>query len=150
MVGIFGNLLTIVALLKCPKVRNVAAAFIIRWVFFFFFFFSIWVGWVWKKLGSCSAVAIIKNLVVFGSSSKTSAVWFQVHTYISQIRHLIQFPKCVLKHHDEFVHHILANKSGWRLRNHVILMIWQSYQQTDDWILYMPHYDLVLLERRLD
>ncbi|KAL5275892.1 hypothetical protein ACFFRR_001616 [Megaselia abdita] len=29
MVGIFGNLLTIVALVKCPKVRNVAAAFII-------------------------------------------------------------------------------------------------------------------------
>lgn len=30
IVGIFGNLLTIVALIKCPKVRNVAAAFIIR------------------------------------------------------------------------------------------------------------------------
>lgn len=30
--GIVGNLLTIVALLKCPKVRNVAAAFIIRLV----------------------------------------------------------------------------------------------------------------------
>lgn len=30
IVGIGGNLLTIVALLKCPKVRNVAAAFIIR------------------------------------------------------------------------------------------------------------------------
>ncbi|XP_055912322.1 G-protein coupled receptor moody [Eupeodes corollae] len=29
LVGIFGNLLTIIALLKCPKVRNVAAAFII-------------------------------------------------------------------------------------------------------------------------
>ncbi|KAH8294446.1 hypothetical protein KR018_005694, partial [Drosophila ironensis] len=29
VVGIFGNLLTVVALLKCPKVRNVAAAFII-------------------------------------------------------------------------------------------------------------------------
>lgn len=29
IVGIFGNLLTILALLKCPKVRNVAAAFII-------------------------------------------------------------------------------------------------------------------------
>lgn len=28
-IGIFGNLLTILALLKCPKVRNVAAAFII-------------------------------------------------------------------------------------------------------------------------
>ncbi|KAI8432335.1 hypothetical protein MSG28_004749 [Choristoneura fumiferana] len=28
-VGLFGNLLTVVALLKCPKVRNVAAAFII-------------------------------------------------------------------------------------------------------------------------
>lgn len=32
IVGIFGNLLTIIALIKCPKVRNVAAAFIIRWV----------------------------------------------------------------------------------------------------------------------
>lgn len=30
LVGLFGNLLTVVALLKCPKVRNVAAAFIIR------------------------------------------------------------------------------------------------------------------------
>ena len=30
IVGIIGNLLTIVALLKCPRVRNVAAAFIIR------------------------------------------------------------------------------------------------------------------------
>jgi len=30
IVGICGNLLTVVALLKCPKVRNVAAAFIIR------------------------------------------------------------------------------------------------------------------------
>ncbi|VVC91838.1 unnamed protein product [Leptidea sinapis] len=30
MIGLFGNLLTVVALLKCPKVRNVAAAFIIR------------------------------------------------------------------------------------------------------------------------
>lgn len=30
VVGLFGNLLTVVALLKCPKVRNVAAAFIIR------------------------------------------------------------------------------------------------------------------------
>ncbi|XP_061718408.1 G-protein coupled receptor moody-like isoform X1 [Cydia pomonella] len=29
LVGLFGNLLTVVALLKCPKVRNVAAAFII-------------------------------------------------------------------------------------------------------------------------
>ncbi|KOB66511.1 G-protein coupled receptor moody [Operophtera brumata] len=29
VVGLFGNLLTVVALLKCPKVRNVAAAFII-------------------------------------------------------------------------------------------------------------------------
>lgn len=29
VVGLFGNMLTIVALLKCPKVRNVAAAFII-------------------------------------------------------------------------------------------------------------------------
>ncbi|GBP41817.1 G-protein coupled receptor moody [Eumeta japonica] len=29
IIGLFGNLLTIVALLKCPKVRNVAAAFII-------------------------------------------------------------------------------------------------------------------------
>ncbi|EDV91786.1 G-protein coupled receptor moody [Drosophila grimshawi] len=29
IVGIFGNFLTVVALLKCPKVRNVAAAFII-------------------------------------------------------------------------------------------------------------------------
>lgn len=29
MIGLFGNLLTVVALLKCPKVRNVAAAFII-------------------------------------------------------------------------------------------------------------------------
>uniref|UniRef100_A0A336LT80 CSON000092 protein n=2 Tax=Culicoides sonorensis TaxID=179676 RepID=A0A336LT80_CULSO len=29
LVGIFGNLLTIFALVKCPKVRNVAAAFII-------------------------------------------------------------------------------------------------------------------------
>lgn len=35
MVGIFGNLLTILALVKCPKVRNVAAAFIIRWVGFY-------------------------------------------------------------------------------------------------------------------
>lgn len=32
IVGICGNLLTIVALVKCPKVRNVAAAFIIRFV----------------------------------------------------------------------------------------------------------------------
>ena len=30
IIGIFGNLLTIFALVKCPKVRNVAAAFIIR------------------------------------------------------------------------------------------------------------------------
>lgn len=30
IVGVLGNLLTIVALLRCPKVRNVAAAFIIR------------------------------------------------------------------------------------------------------------------------
>ncbi|OWR48841.1 G-protein coupled receptor moody, partial [Danaus plexippus plexippus] len=29
IIGLFGNLLTVVALLKCPKVRNVAAAFII-------------------------------------------------------------------------------------------------------------------------
>lgn len=29
-IGLFGNLLTIVALIKCPKVRNVAADFIIR------------------------------------------------------------------------------------------------------------------------
>ncbi|XP_026332452.1 G-protein coupled receptor moody isoform X2 [Hyposmocoma kahamanoa] len=29
VIGLFGNLLTVVALLKCPKVRNVAAAFII-------------------------------------------------------------------------------------------------------------------------
>ncbi|KAJ2951658.1 hypothetical protein O0L34_g13816 [Tuta absoluta] len=29
LIGLFGNLLTVVALLKCPKVRNVAAAFII-------------------------------------------------------------------------------------------------------------------------
>ncbi|XP_055844569.1 G-protein coupled receptor moody [Episyrphus balteatus] len=33
LVGIFGNLLTILALLKCPKVRNVAAAFIISLCF---------------------------------------------------------------------------------------------------------------------
>lgn len=32
IVGIFGNALTVVALLKCPKVRNVAAAFIIRYI----------------------------------------------------------------------------------------------------------------------
>lgn len=32
IVGIFGNALTVIALLKCPKVRNVAAAFIIRYV----------------------------------------------------------------------------------------------------------------------
>lgn len=30
IVGICGNALTVAALLKCPKVRNVAAAFIIR------------------------------------------------------------------------------------------------------------------------
>jgi len=30
VVGILGNLLTIVALIRCPRVRNVAAAFIIR------------------------------------------------------------------------------------------------------------------------
>lgn len=30
IVGICGNSLTVIALLKCPKVRNVAAAFIIR------------------------------------------------------------------------------------------------------------------------
>ncbi|XP_068628487.1 G-protein coupled receptor moody isoform X2 [Battus philenor] len=29
VIGLFGNLLTVVALIKCPKVRNVAAAFII-------------------------------------------------------------------------------------------------------------------------
>lgn len=34
IVGICGNLLTIIALLKCPKVRNVAAAFIIRYIYF--------------------------------------------------------------------------------------------------------------------
>lgn len=33
IVGIFGNLLTIVALIRCPKVRNVAADFIIRLIF---------------------------------------------------------------------------------------------------------------------
>lgn len=31
ILGVSGNLLTIVALLRCPRVRNVAAAFIIRW-----------------------------------------------------------------------------------------------------------------------
>lgn len=30
IVGIFGNFLTVAALIKCPKVRNVAAAFIMR------------------------------------------------------------------------------------------------------------------------
>ena len=34
VVGILGNLLTIVALIRCPRVRNVAAAFIIRYVMF--------------------------------------------------------------------------------------------------------------------
>lgn len=29
--GILGNLLTIIALLRCPRIRNVAAAFIIRY-----------------------------------------------------------------------------------------------------------------------
>ena len=34
VVGIVGNLLTIVALIRCPRVRNVAAAFIIRLAMF--------------------------------------------------------------------------------------------------------------------
>lgn len=32
ILGVAGNLLTIVALLRCPRVRNVAAAFIVRYV----------------------------------------------------------------------------------------------------------------------
>lgn len=32
VVGIVGNSLTVIALLRCPRVRNVAAAFIIRFV----------------------------------------------------------------------------------------------------------------------
>ncbi|GFG30561.1 hypothetical protein Cfor_10844, partial [Coptotermes formosanus] len=38
VVGILGNLLTIVALIRCPRVRNVAAAFIIRFAMFCCFF----------------------------------------------------------------------------------------------------------------
>ena len=32
IVGLFGNALTIIALVKCPRIRNIAAAFIIRYV----------------------------------------------------------------------------------------------------------------------
>jgi hypothetical protein len=52
IVGILGNALTIVALTRCQRVRNVATAFIIRYLFF-------------KDLSSFSCFGILISFTVY-------------------------------------------------------------------------------------